>query len=142
MQLRAVTEADHAALLAIWQQTPGLCVRDDDAYAPFCAYLARNPGFSLLIEHAGSVIAGVMAGHDGRRGYLQHLFVIPAWQHQGLARQLLAEALKRLAAAGIQKSHVLVLADSASARAFWQAQAGWQLRDDVQLCSISHGAST
>jgi ribosomal protein S18 acetylase RimI-like enzyme len=135
MQIRAITPADHAALLDLWRRTPGLCIRPEDAYEPFCQYLARNPELSLLIEVDGTPIACLLVGHDGRRGYLQHLVVDTPWRGRGLAGDLLGEALARLAALGVHKSHVFVLGDAPEALAFWQAQRGWGARTDIQVFS-------
>lgn len=135
MPLRPITPADHSALSALWQRTPGLQLRAEDAFEPFCAYLARNPDLSLLIEEDGCVVASLLVGHDGRRGYLQHLVVDEPWRGRGFARALLREGLARLAALGIEKSHVFVLGDAPNALAFWAAQAGWEARRDIQVYS-------
>lgn len=137
MHLRPVTPDDHAQLIALWQRTPGLRLREDDAHAPFCAYLARNPGLSLLVEREGQVVASLMAGHDGRRGYLQHLVVDVPLRGQGLARRLLDAVLQQLAAEGIGKSHVFVLRDAPEALAFWSAQVDWSRRGDIAVFSTN-----
>jgi ribosomal protein S18 acetylase RimI-like enzyme len=133
--LREITAQDHPALLALWQRTPGIRLRAEDAFAPFCAYLARNPGLSLLIEENRLPVACLMAGHDGRRGYLQHLLVAESRRGLGLARALLAETLRRLAEQGIAKSHVFVLRDAPAALEFWQGLDGWEAREDIQVFS-------
>ncbi|RJG11958.1 GNAT family N-acetyltransferase [Pseudomonas cavernicola] len=135
MSIRPIRSADHAALLALWQRTPGICIRPEDAFEPFCAYLLRNPDLSLLSEIDGRLAGCVLVGHDGRRGYLQHLVVDQAYRGRGLAQALLVETLARLAALGVQKSHVFVLRDAPEALAFWEAQPGWGPREDIQLYS-------
>lgn len=140
MQIRAISPADHAALLDLWRRTPGLCVRAEDAYEPFCRYLARNPELSLLAEVDGQLAGCLLVGHDGRRGYLQHLVVDMPWRGRGLARALLDEALSRLAALGVRKSHVFVLRDAPVALAFWQAQRDWGERRDIQVFSTQGDA--
>lgn len=136
MQLRSVTVADHAPLVALWTRTPEIQLRRDDAYEPFAAYLLRNPGLSLLLECEGQVVGSLLVGHDGRRGYLQHLAVDLPYRGRGLSRCLLDEALARLAALGIGKSHVFVLRDAPEALAFWEAQRGWGRRDDILVYSV------
>lgn len=135
MQIRAITPDDHTALFALWKRTPGIQLRGDDEYGPFCRYLARNPGLSVLVEAEGVPVAGVLVGHDGRRGYLQHLVVDVPWRGRGLARALLGEALRRLEALGVGKSHVFVLDDAPEALAFWQAQSCWGARSDIRVFS-------
>ncbi|MEE9101505.1 GNAT family N-acetyltransferase [Pseudomonas nitroreducens] len=136
MLLRSAVPDDHAALRALWARTPGIQLRRDDDYEPFAAYLRRKPGLSLVLEEGGQVIGSLLAGHDGRRGYLQHLVVVEAFRGRGLARALLDEALARLAREGIGKSHVFVLRDAPEALAFWEAQAGWGRREDLQVFSV------
>lgn len=135
MNIRPIVPADHSALLSLWQRTPGIVVRAEDAYVPFCAYLQRNPGLSLLIEVRGEVVGCLLVGHDGRRGYLQHLLIEPAFRRRGFARLLLERAMTSLAALGIDKCHVFVLTDAPLALSFWRAQANWQTRMDIQVFS-------
>ena len=135
MLMRAATPADHAALFALWRSTPGIQLRAEDEYEPFCRYLERNPGLSLLVEAEGRPVASLLAGHDGRRGYLQHLVVAPAWRGRGVARALLAEVLARLAEQGVHKSHVFVLGAASEALAFWRARSEWLARDDIEVFS-------
>lgn len=135
MLMRAATPADHAALFALWRSMPGIQLRAEDEYEPFCRYLERNPGLSLLVEAEGGPIASLLAGHDGRRGYLHHLVVAPVWRGRGLASALLAEVLARLAEQGVRKSHVFVLGAAPEALAFWRARGEWLARDDIEVFS-------
>lgn len=135
MLIRCAIPADHAQLVALWQRTPGIRLRAEDAFEPFCAYLARNPELSLVAEIEGQIMASLMIGHDGRRGYLQHLVIDQPWRGLGYGRELLRQGLARLASLGISKSHVFVLSDAPQALGFWQRQSGWQMREDIQVFS-------
>lgn len=138
MRIRPVTPADHSALLELWRRTPGVRVRAEDELEPFCAYLQRNPDLCLLLEDDAGRLAGcLLVGHDGRRGYLQHLVVDLPFRGKGWARALLQEALRRLVALGIRKSHVFVLEDAPEALAFWQMQRGWSEREDIRVYSTT-----
>ncbi|MBM7061505.1 GNAT family N-acetyltransferase [Pseudomonas sp. UL073] len=133
--IRPIRPEDHSALLALWRRTAGIQLRPEDDYDPFCAYLQRNPGLSLLCERADELLGAVLVGHDGRRGYLHHLVVDQPFHGQGLARRLLHQALAQLAELGIHKSHVFVLGNAEEALGFWRAQAGWSARHDIQVFS-------
>ncbi|WP_375740151.1 GNAT family N-acetyltransferase [Pseudomonas boanensis] len=138
MRIRSIHPADHAQLLQLWRRTPGIRLRAEDELEPFCAYLQRNPELSLLLEDdAGHAVGSLLVGHDGRRGYLQHLLVDSPFRGQGWAKALLQEALRRLALLGIRKSHVFVLEDAPEALAFWQMQRGWVARDDIRVYSTT-----
>jgi len=133
--LRPMTCADYDAVLALMQSTPGISIRDADSREATARYLARNPGLSFVAEDAQTLCGCLMSGHDGRRGYLQHLIVLPAYRRQGIAGALVERCLDELAALGIHKSHVDVLKTNALAAAYWAAQ-GWQLREDIDRYSV------
>lgn len=138
--LRTMTFADYDAVLALMQRTPGISIRDADSREATERYLARNPGLSFVAEDEQGICGCLMAGHDGRRGYLQHLIVLPENRRQGIAGALVEQCLDQLAALGIQKSHVDVLKSNALAAAYWAAQ-GWQLREDIDRYSVIHAGS-
>lgn len=138
--IRVMTIEDHDAVIALWRRTPGVSVRDADSRESIARYLDRNPDLSFVaLDAAGSVRACLMSGHDGRRGYLQHLVVDPDYRRRGLARTLVARCLTGLAALGIVKCHIDVLKTNAPGAAWWKSQ-GWQLRGDIDRYSfISDG---
>lgn len=140
LTLRTMTLEDYDAVLQLMRETPGISVRDADSPEATARYLLRNPGLSFVAEDDGLLAGFIMSGHDGRRGYLQHLLVLPAWRRQGLAGQLVQRCLAGLAAEGIAKSHVDVLKSNGQAARFWCGQ-GWQLREDIDRYSLVQGGS-
>lgn len=136
MTIRAMTLADYDAVLAMMHATPGITVRDADSRKATQAYLTRNPGCSFVAEINEQVIGCIMAGHDGRRGYLQHLIVLPAHRRQGIATALVDASIARLAKDGIQKLHVDVLVDHPAAAHYWKTL-GWHRRDDIHRYSFA-----
>ena len=116
--IREMTAEDFERVIALMRRTPGVTVRDADSRGMVACYLNRNPGLSFVAEHGDELIGCVIAGHDGRRGYLQHLIVSPAYRNAGLATRLVNAALDRLRAEGIFKSHIDVLATNEAAMAF------------------------
>ena len=134
--LRAMQADDYPALLSLWQQSDGLVLRDSDSTTAIAAYLARNPGLSFVALAQGQLIGCLLVGTDGRRGYLQHLVVQESHRGLGVARALLQAATQALQAIGIDKSHLLVLANNEPALAFYR-HLGWTQRSDVQLFSYT-----
>ena len=93
------------------------------------------------LRETGQGLAGLLAGHDGRRGYLQHLVVDAGYRRRGIASLLIDTVLQRLAAQGIAKSHVFVLDAAPGALAFWRARSGWGERGDIRVFStVEHCA--
>ena len=134
--IRIMTPTDYDAVLHLMQHTPGIFLRDADSRDATERYLARNPGLSFVAEAEGRLIACVMCGHDGRRGYLQHLLVLPDCRRQGIAQALTQRCLDALASLGIHKCHLDVFKTNTHAARYWQGQ-GWNLRTDIDRYSFT-----
>lgn len=138
MQYRPMTIADYNAAIQLWQDTAGVRLRDADSREGIARYLERNPGLSWVALDDGRIVGTIMAGHDGKRGYIQHLAVALDHRRQGIASRLVANCLEALQQAGIIKSHVMILRTNALGEAFWH-RLGWQRRSDVELFSFING---
>lgn len=133
--IRTMGIADYGAVIALMQQTPGISLRDADSSEATVRYLERNPGLSFVCETDQRLIGCVMCGHDGRRGYLQHLVVLPAYRRRGIANMLVENCLAELEKLGIHKCHIDVFKTNALASAYWESQ-GWTLRTDINRYSF------
>jgi ribosomal protein S18 acetylase RimI-like enzyme len=138
MTIRPLVEQDLQALRVLWESHPGIRLRAADRPEALAAYLALHPGLSFVAEEDGQVIGGVIAGHDGRRGNLQHLVVAPGLRLKGIGRELVRHAVEALAERGVLKSHIYIQLHNDGAEAFWRA-CGWFLRDDIKMFSFVHG---
>jgi ribosomal protein S18 acetylase RimI-like enzyme len=123
-------------VIALMRRTPGISIRDADSKTATERYLARNPGLSFLGVDNDQVIGCAMCGHDGRRGYLQHVVVDAAYRGRGLAGALVARCLAELEKLGIDKTHIDVFIDNELANAYWTRR-GWQRRDDIYRYSLT-----
>ena len=121
-------------VLVLWQQCEGVGLSDADSRESVETYLNRNPGMSFVATGDGKVVGAILAGHDGRRGYIHHLAVHPSCRRQGLGRQLVDRAIAVLASAGIQKAHIFIFNSNADGITFWQS-VGWTPRSDISIIS-------
>ena len=138
--IRPMGIEDYDAVTELMRRTPGVSFRDADSRESTRRYLERNPGLSFVAEAGGRTVGCIMSGHDGRRGYLQHLVVLPEHRRQGIANALVEHCLAALAVLGIVKSHVDVFRTNDLAHAFWIGQ-GWKLRTDIDRFSFIRGGS-
>ena len=135
MKIIELTIDRYEELIALLKRTPGVTVREADSKEATEKYLARNPGFSFIAEKNGAIIGCALCGHDGRRGYLQHVIVEPAFRGRGISQALITHCLDRLEEIGIVKTHIDVLATNDLANAYWKKM-GWTRRDDIHRYSF------
>lgn len=136
MQIRAMTIDDHDTLLQLLTETPGVTLREADSRKATASYLERNTGLSFVAICDDSIVGCIMSGHDGRRGYLQHLVVEPQFRRQGIGEKLVQSCLDALAQEGILKTHLFVFKDNDLGNSFWTDK-GWILRDEINMYSFN-----
>jgi ribosomal protein S18 acetylase RimI-like enzyme len=134
IEIAPLTTADYPAVLRLWQSTEGITVRDVDSPDAAQRYLQRNPGLSFVARDGDQVIGAVLCGHDGRRGYLNHLAVAAGYRNRGIGSALVERCLAALQESGIGKCHLFVLDDNLPGQAFWK-RTGWTPRNDLVMMS-------
>lgn len=132
------TIAWYGEAFSLWQQCEGIGLSSADSKENVQAYLERNQGMSFVAAAGNRLVGSVLAGHDGRRGYIYHLAVAPQWRRRGLGRRLLEKCLEALKEAGIRKCHLFLLNGNAGGLAFWKS-AGWLERPELGVVSKSLG---
>lgn len=133
--------ADYDLVIELMKQTPGVTFRDADSRENTSRYLERNPNLSFVAMVEQELVGCIMSGHDGRRGYLQHLLVLPTFRRKGIASALVAHCLTALEGVGIKKSHIDVLKTNELGATYWAGK-GWQLRTDILRYSfVSSGGA-
>ena len=131
-KIEPLSMVDLDEVLALWRSSPGVGLNESDTPECLAIYLERNPGLSLVARREGQVIGAVLCGHDGRRGYLQHLAVCPACRGNGLGRRLVENCLARLAALGIRRCNIFVYVDNLDGQGFWH-HLGWNERPELRV---------
>ena len=129
--IRPMTISDYDALHALWLATPGMGLNTtDDSREGIAKYLARNPHTCFVAEQGGQLTGAIMAGHDGRRGFIHHTCVRADRQGQGIGRTLVEAALDALQAEGIHKVALVVFDRNEKGNAFWETM-GFTTREDL-----------
>ena len=131
MNIRSFQPADEAAVIALWHQCD--LVRPwNDPHKDIQRKLAVRPDLFLVGELNGRVVACVMAGYEGHRGWLNYLAVAPEHQRQGLARAIVTEAERLLKAAGCPKINLQVRTSNAGVIEFYR-RLGYAVDEVVSL---------
>lgn len=128
--IRAMTREDYRAVYSLWLSCKGMGLNDlDDSEEGISWFLARNPSTCFVAEDGG-IVGAILAGNDGRRGYIYHTAVSPGYRGRGIGRELVNAALKALEALGISKAALVVFARNEEGNAFWE-RLGFTPRDDL-----------
>ena len=133
-EIRQMTMQDYDAAMSLWQSTEGVGLSKADSRDAIARYLERNPAMSFVAYDGSQLVGTVLAGHDGRRGYLHHLAIRPSHRKQGIGRQLSEYAMLALKAEGIDKCHLFVFGKNETGRAFW-SRVGWNERPEIMIMS-------
>lgn len=104
----------------------------EETYNAICSYLQRYPNLSFVAVCESEIVGAVMCGHDGRRGYLNHLGVRSEYRRKGIAKELLNRVECELIKAGIKKEALFVLCDNISAQEFYE-HIGWKEESIVKV---------
>lgn len=120
LAIAPIADADVATVIALWQAC-GLTRPWNDPAADI-ALARRGPNSTILIGRAdNAIVATVMVGHDGHRGWVYYVAADPALRGRGFGRTIMNAAEDWLRGAGIPKLQLLVRPENAGVAAFYQS---------------------
>lgn len=118
MLIRPFARADTEAVVALWERC-GLTRPWNDPRRDIERKLNVQPGLFLVGIEATALVASVMAGYDGHRGWVNYLAVDPGRRRAGLARRLMDVVERELTALGCPKISLQVRAGNDLAVGFY-----------------------
>ncbi|MGQ3382080.1 GNAT family acetyltransferase [Glutamicibacter sp. TV12E] len=105
--------------VALWEAT-GLTRPWNDPCADARRALETPASTVLAMIEDEEVIATVMVGHDGHRGWLYYLAVDPRRQGTGLGAKMVQAASEWLAQRGVPKVQLMVRNENTAVRGFYE----------------------
>ena len=137
MTIRKMTIADYEKVYALWLSCRGMGLNDvDDSREGIGRFLQRNPDTCFVAIDGGKTVGAIMAGHDGRRGFIYHTAVSPAMRRRGVGSALVQTAVAALKAQGITKAALVVFQRNQAGNAFWEKM-GFAAREDLAYRNLS-----
>lgn len=131
MVIRFMTIEDYEKVYQLWLSCIGMGLNNlDDSKDGIAIYLDRNPDTCFVAEKSDEIIGVIIAGHDGRRGFIYHTAVNPDYRNQGIATKLVNAAMNALKANGINKVALVVFDRNEVGNAFWE-KVGFTAREDL-----------
>ncbi len=118
--VRPIEPKDYDVVIGIWET----CFPHRRDYSKPAADLRRKLAHESDMLLVGTlddqVVATVMIGYDGHRGWIYYLAVHANHRRQGLGRKMLAAAEIRLQRLGCTKVNLQVLGDNTEVVAFYE----------------------
>jgi RimJ/RimL family protein N-acetyltransferase len=132
LQVRPYVESDEAQVVHLWEtvfpNNPSWNVPADDIRRK----LAVQRSLFLVGELDGQIIASVMAGFDGHRGWIHLLAVLPDYRRSGFAQAMMNEAEARLRNCGCTKVNLQVRSTNKEVAAFYE-KIGYVAEDRISM---------
>jgi ribosomal protein S18 acetylase RimI-like enzyme len=120
LTITAIEDGDIADVIALWQRC-GL-TREWNDPAGDIALARKEANATVLVgRDDGAVVASVLVGHDGHRGWVYYVAVDPDHRYKAYGREIMTAAENWLRARGIQKLQLMVRGDNLQVRAFYES---------------------
>jgi GNAT superfamily N-acetyltransferase len=128
---RPIEYRDVADVIALWTECGLVRPWNDPRHDIDFARGKANSDILVAVDEA-KIVASVMVGHDGHRGWLYYLSVLPAMQGKGLGKATVRAAEAWLRERGIWAVNLNIRSENAKVRAFYAAL-GYELRDVIVM---------
>jgi ribosomal protein S18 acetylase RimI-like enzyme len=119
MIIRPFDDTDEEAVIDLWARCGMLRVWNDPRKDIARKRRLQRELFLVGIED-GAIVATVMAGYDGHRGWINYLAVDPALRRKGFGRALIEQTEQRLRELGCPKINLQVRRENLEAMAFYE----------------------
>ena len=129
LAIAPIDDADVADVVALWQACDLTRPWNDPAADIALARKGSNATI-LTGRHEGLVMATILVGHDGHRGWVYYLAVDPDHRHKGYGRFMMDAAERWLRERGIGKLQLLVRPENKGVNNFYQSL-GYSMQERV-----------
>ncbi|MCH7555553.1 MAG: GNAT family acetyltransferase, partial [Proteobacteria bacterium] len=120
VEIRPIGDAETAAVEALWRACDLVVSYNPPAHD--IAFCRASPNSELFVaaDADGAVVASIMVGHDGHRGWLYYVAVDPAMRGENLGRDMVAHAEDWLKSLGVRKINLMIRETNTAVRAFYE----------------------
>ena len=131
LTLRTFSTDDTQAVVSLWMRCE-LTHPNNDPHKDIARKLRVRGDLFLVGMHDGELVATVMIGYEGHRGWINYLAVAPEYQKHGYGRLLMDAAEQKLRAEGCAKINLQVHGSNSAVLAFYRTL-GYAQDDVVSL---------
>lgn len=105
--IRKYEERDESRVISLWQQC-NLIVPQNDPHEDIKKKMEFQPTLFFVGTVNDEVIASIMVGYEGHRGWINYMAVLPEYQNKGFGCQLVDKAITELRKLGCLKVNLQV----------------------------------
>ncbi len=129
--IRSYIETDLQEVIKLWKSC-GLVVPWNNPEQDIVRKLKVDPDLFLIGRASDEIVASVMGGYEGHRGWINYLAVAPTHQRNGYGAEMMVEVEKRIRAKGCPKINLQVRSNNADVISFY-ASIGYRVDEVVSL---------
>jgi ribosomal protein S18 acetylase RimI-like enzyme len=137
LAITPIDDGDIPEVIALWRRCGS--TREWNDPAGDIALARREANATVLLGRDDNVlVASVMVGHDGHRGWVYYVTVDPDHRYKGYGRAIMTAAENWLRARGMQKLQLMVRGNNAEVHAFYR-QLGYYDQERVTFAKWLDG---
>ena len=131
MEITKMIPGYYRDVYELWLSCRGMGLNNlDDSEQGINKFLQRNPDTCFVALQNEKVVGVIMAGSDGRRGYIYHTAVDPQYRKRGIAAALVETVMQAMKNIGINKVALVVFEHNEGGNKFWE-RLGFTERNDL-----------
>ncbi len=131
LEIRAFVIEDTDAVLDVWGQA-GMTAPNRNPRSDIQKKLRHSPESFFVGKVEGKVVATVMVGYDGHRGWIYKLAVMPDQQRKGIGTRMMEHAENWLRQQGCLRVKLEVQQDRAAVTQFYE-KLGYDVRPLISM---------
>ncbi len=120
MIIRAYNKKDQGTVISLWEEC-GLIVPQNDPIKDIERKLKVDPDLFLVGVVENIIVATVMGGYEGHRGWINYLAVKPSEQRKGYGQSIMQSVEQLLTDKGCPKINLQVRTSNEQVIAFYSA---------------------
>jgi ribosomal protein S18 acetylase RimI-like enzyme len=120
LAITPIQDSDVAGVVALWHAC-GLTRPWNDPASDIALARKGSNAAVLIGRDDSAIVATVLVGHDGHRGWVYYLAVSPDHRHKGYGRIMMETAERWLRERDIEKLQLLVRPDNTGVKDFYQS---------------------
>lgn len=120
MNVRVYNKSDKEEVISLWNEC-GLVAPQNDPAKDIERKLKVDPDLFLVGVNENGIVASVMGGYEGHRGWINYLAVRPSEQRNGYGQSIMKAVEALIKAKGCPKINLQIRATNEAVIAFYTA---------------------